>query len=157
MAGAEEGSASADARIDSTKPVVIVAAGFSKERLNNYGTLGENRAERQQSHRRIPPVLVALKERGEHRAAEGACPIVGRNQWINIVSELPWLDSTSLIGGSSSKSHLASTLHRVRLCTTPSQGQIISGHFSNQKCGMDIPGLDEDHMATGPACELWQA
>lgn len=87
MAGTEEGSASADVRIDSTKSVTIGATGFIKGKLNNYGTLGANRAERQQSRRRALPVLVALIERGEHRAAEGACPSVCRYQQANLVRE----------------------------------------------------------------------
>ncbi|MBI0144633.1 MAG: hypothetical protein M3Z49_04400 [Bifidobacteriales bacterium] len=87
MAGTEEGSASADVRIDSTKSVVIVATGFIKGRLNNYGTLEANLAERQQSRHRTPPIVVALTERGEHRAAEGACTSAGRYRQVNIVRE----------------------------------------------------------------------
>lgn len=87
MAGTEEGSASADVRIDSTKSVTIGATGFIKGRLNNYGTLGANRAERQQPRRRTPPIVVVLAERGEHRAVEGARTSVGRYQQVNIVRE----------------------------------------------------------------------
>lgn len=86
MAGTEEGPAAADVRIDSTKSVVIVAAGFIKGRLNNYGPLGR-RDERQQSRRRLLSVLVTLTERGKHRAAEGARPSVGRYRQVNIVKE----------------------------------------------------------------------